>query len=145
MKKVILFLAVWFFAACTSGEVSNEDVRWTTVTGISSMESFDYIDSTTKTVDIVSVRDGVHVETDPDAFSIGENVLLVKTAHGFSLKKGDFDAYLSQVQSDGLGGIFCVIANSDTVSLPGDLPVGRKITITIFPNGTYAYELHSNE
>ena len=144
MKKVILFLAVWFFAACTSGEVSNEDVKWTTVTGISSSQAFDYIDSTTKMVDIVSVRDGVHVETDPDAFSVGENVLLVKTAHGFSLKKGDFDAYISQVEADNLGGVFCVINARDTISLPGDLPLGRKITITIFPNDTYYYELHSN-
>lgn len=144
MKKAFLFLAVCFFAACSSGEVSNEDVKWTTVTGISSSQSFDYIDSTTKTVDIVSVRDGVHVETDPDAFSVGENVILVKTAHGFSLKKGDFDAYISQVEADNLGGVFCVINAEDTISLPGDLPLGRKITITIFPNDTYYYELHNN-
>lgn len=145
MKKLIfVFAALLLLAACSQSDTLREDVRWTKVVGISSRMSYDFIDSTTKKVDVVSVRDGVHIETEPNSFSLGEDVLLVKTEHGFSIRKGDFEAYLSQVEVDEYGGIFCVV-ESDTVSLPGDLPVGRNITITIQPDGTYFYELHSDQ
>ena len=144
MKEMIIAAILLTVAACSQSDTLREDVRWTKVVEISSRMSYDFIDSTTKKVDVVSVRDGVHIETEPNSFSLGENVLLVETEHGFSIRKGDFEAYLSQVEADEYGGVFCIV-DSDTVSLPGDLPVGRNITITIQPDGTYFYELHSNQ
>lgn len=144
MKEMIIAAILLTVAACSQSDTLREDVRWTKVVEISSRMSYDFIDSTTKKVDVVSVRDGVHIETEPNSFSLGENVLLVKTEHGFTIRKGDFEAYLSKVEVDEYGGVFCIV-DSDTVSLPGDLPVGRNITITIQRDGTYFYELHSNQ